>query len=93
LILLDEPTVGIDPVHRVAIRRLLGEVAREATVVVATHLLEDLRLSGTLVVVIGGGRAVFAGSISELAKLGEHTADEGERPLEAGYAAVLKRAR
>lgn len=91
LILLDEPTVGIDPVQRVQIRQLLAQAAQTATVVVATHLLEDLDVPGASVVVINEGRALFQGSVPELAQLGAAEVEPGQRPLEAGYVAALRR--
>lgn len=90
LVLLDEPTVGIDPVQRVEIRQMLGRLAESATVIVATHLLEDLDLPGTSVVVINEGRSLFEGSTDDLAALGSSSAGPGQRPLEAGYMAALR---
>ena len=42
LLLLDEPTAGLDPEQRVAFRSLLPELGQRATVVVSTHLVEDV---------------------------------------------------
>ncbi|WP_232422898.1 hypothetical protein [Cellulosimicrobium cellulans] len=90
LVLLDEPTVGIDPVQRVQIRQLLGQVAERATVLLATHLLEDLDLPDARVVVINEGQALFQGSITELSLLGAGVVEPGQRPLEAGYVTALR---
>lgn len=92
LVLLDEPTVGIDPIQRVQIRQLLGRVAHTSTVLLATHLLEDLDLPGANVVVINEGRARFQGAVADLERLGGNTST-GQRPLEAGYVAALERNR
>lgn len=89
LVLLDEPTVGIDPIQRVQIRLLLGRVARSSTVLLATHLLEDLDLPGANVVVINEGRARFQGTVADMERIGGSTST-GQRPLEAGYVAALE---
>ncbi|WP_454296680.1 ABC transporter ATP-binding protein [Salana multivorans] len=89
LVLLDEPTVGIDPVQRVQIRQLIGRLAASATVVVATHLLEDIELPGATVVVINEGRARFQGRVEELTALGAGRAEPGQREIEAGYVVAL----
>ena len=42
LLLLDEPTAGLDPEQRVAFRALLREFGAQGTVIVSTHLVEDV---------------------------------------------------
>ena len=42
LLLLDEPTAGLDPEQRVAFRELLRDIGQQATVIVSTHLVEDV---------------------------------------------------
>lgn len=87
ILLLDEPTVGIDPIARSELRRLLGELAETKTIL-ATHLVEDVALAASQVVIINAGRCLFSGSTSELAELGRGRADQ-QSALEAGYEAVL----
>ncbi|WP_328746775.1 ATP-binding cassette domain-containing protein [Streptomyces sp. NBC_00285] len=66
LLLLDEPTAGLDPHQRAELRLLLPELARTTTVVVSTHLLEDAEAMGGNLVVLSEGTALFTGPVSEL---------------------------
>lgn len=67
LLVLDEPTAGLDPRQRVEIRRLLVEVAKDTATVLSTHLLEDVSTVANRLVVLSAGSLVFAGTPDELA--------------------------
>jgi ABC-2 type transport system ATP-binding protein len=92
LLLLDEPTAGLDPEQRVHFRALLRDLGQHATVVVSTHLVEDVGASCTQVAVMDQGRIVFHGTPAELTARGEGYGT-GDAPLERGYGAVLAAAR
>ena len=66
VLLLDEPTAGLDAVHRVALRPALSDAARERVVITASHLADDLDDLGDHVVVLRGGVVVFDGTGEEL---------------------------
>jgi ABC-2 type transport system ATP-binding protein len=93
LLLLDEPTAGLDPEQRVAFRALLRDLAQTATVIVSTHLVEDVGAACTQVAVMDAGRIAFHGTPAELIAQGEGTDAAGDAPLERGYSAVLASAR
>ena len=57
LLLLDEPTAGLDPEQRVAFRGLLRELGERATVIVSTHLVEDVGAACTQVALMEQGRS------------------------------------
>lgn len=88
LLLLDEPTAGLDPEQRVEFRALLREVGERGTVIVSTHLVEDVGTACTEVGLLHRGRLVFRGTPGQLAAVGE-AAGAGDTPLERGYSAVL----
>ncbi|WP_229818850.1 ABC transporter ATP-binding protein [Streptomyces lateritius] len=92
LILLDEPTAGLDPEQRVEFRALLREVGATATVVVSTHLVEDVAAACSEVTLIESGRVAFRGTTGELTALGEvsHAADGSANAIEHGYTAALR---
>jgi len=92
LLLLDEPTAGLDPEQRVAFRALLRDLGQRATVVVSTHLVEDVGAACTAVALMDRGKIVFHGTPEELTASDEGHGT-GDAPLERGYTAVLAAAR
>jgi ABC-type multidrug transport system ATPase subunit len=92
LLLLDEPTAGLDPEQRVHFRALLRELGQRATVVVSTHLVEDVGAACSEVALMDQGRIVFHGTPAELTARGTERGT-GDAPLERGYTAVLAEAR
>jgi ABC-type multidrug transport system ATPase subunit len=92
LLLLDEPTAGLDPEQRVAFRALLRDLGQRATVMVSTHLVEDVGAACSEVALMDGGKIVFHGTPDELTARGEGHG-VGDAPMERGYTAVLAEAR
>jgi ABC-type multidrug transport system ATPase subunit len=92
LLLLDEPTAGLDPEQRVAFRALLRDLGQRSAVVVSTHLVEDVGTACGEVALMLSGKIVFRGTPAELAARGEGHG-VGDAPLERGYSAVLAAAR
>jgi ABC-type multidrug transport system ATPase subunit len=92
LLLLDEPTAGLDPEQRVLFRGLLRDFGQRSTVIVSTHLVEDVAAACSEVMLMDAGRILFHGTPDELIVRGEgHSV--GDAPLERGYSAVLAAAR
>ncbi|MBF8171817.1 MULTISPECIES: ABC transporter ATP-binding protein [Streptomyces] len=89
ILLLDEPTAGLDPAQRLRFRELLQELGTDTCVVVSTHLVEDVAAACTDVVLFAEGRLVFQGTPDELAAAGGPE-DVGDSPLERGYSALLQ---
>jgi ABC-type multidrug transport system ATPase subunit len=92
LLLFDEPTAGLDPEQRVAFRTLMRDLGQTATLVVSTHLVEDVGAACSEVALMAEGRVVFRGTPEELTAQGEGH-DVGDSPLERGYSAVLSASR
>ncbi|WP_435188406.1 ATP-binding cassette domain-containing protein [Streptomyces sp. bgisy126] len=93
LVLLDEPTVGLDPAQRVGFRTLLRNVGERTSVVMSTHLAEDVAQVCDRVHVLLDGRMRFTGTAAELcAQAPGHAGTAVDGPaLEAGYLAVVER--
>jgi len=92
LLLLDEPTAGLDPEQRVAFRTLMRDLGERSTVVVSTHLVEDVGAACTEVALMNAGQIVFRGTPEDLTARGNDHGI-GDAPLERGYSAVLSAAR
>lgn len=90
LIVLDEPTAGLDPQQRIQFRAFVRDLPRGTSALISTHLVEDVNHLGAHVLVLADGAIEFAGSPAELTA--EATGQvEGDTPLERGYASVLAR--
>ena len=67
VLILDEPTVGLDPAQIVEIRQLIKSLAGEHTIVFSTHILPEVTATCSSVVIINYGEIRVAGPLSELA--------------------------
>ncbi len=68
LLVLDEPTAGLDPEQRLRFRELLGTATTDATVLLSTHQTDDVAALCQRVVVLLEGRVAFTGSPAQLAE-------------------------
>ncbi|GAB3279753.1 ATP-binding cassette domain-containing protein [Kineosporia babensis] len=93
LLLLDEPTVGLDPEQRVQFRELLREIGQDSCVLVSTHLVEDVVAACSDVLVMDQGLLVFQGRPADLVDRGRHPDGVGDSPAERGYSALLRQHR
>jgi ABC-2 type transport system ATP-binding protein len=66
VLVLDEPTTGLDPTQRANLRRTLSDVGRHATVLLATHQTEDVAALCERVIVLAGGELRFDGTVVDL---------------------------
>lgn len=67
LLVLDEPTEGLDPGQRLEIRRLIGHLGQDRTVLLSTHVLSEVRDTCSRLLIINKGRIAADGPVSELA--------------------------
>ena len=74
ILIMDEPTSGLDPNQIRGVRRLIRELAKEKTVLISTHILQEVEATADHVVMINEGRIVFDGTPAEMAD-GEDLAD------------------
>ena len=66
LVILDEPTNGLDPVQMSHVRELVMNIGRERTVLVSTHILSEIELMNANVLLLRAGKLVFSGRVSDL---------------------------
>ena len=90
ILLLDEPTAGLDPDQRMQFRALLRELATDTCVVVSTHLVEDVVAACTDVILIDAGLLVFQGVPGDLAAAAGDDAGVGDSAAERGYSTILR---
>lgn len=66
ILILDEPTAGLDPEERIRLRNYISEISRERTVLLATHVVSDIESIAGSVIVLSRGKILVSGSPSEL---------------------------
>ncbi len=90
VLLLDEPTVGLDPVQRCEIRDHLQLIGSGRTVLISTHIVEDLDRIADRILVLNHGRVIFDGGRDQL--ITENTTHSGgDRSLENAYVQLMRR--
>ena len=72
LIILDEPTVGLDPAQVIEIRKLIRELGRAHTVILSSHILSEVQAVCQQILILSKGHLVAAGSLEELTAGGKN---------------------
>jgi ABC-2 type transport system ATP-binding protein len=66
VLIMDEPTDGLDPNQKHQVRKLIEEMAKEKAIVISTHILEEVEAVCTRAIIINKGRIVADGTAEEL---------------------------
>lgn len=66
IIILDEPTAGLDPNERIRFRNIVSKIAFDRIVIIATHVVSDIQFIANKVIIMNGGRIVADGAPWEL---------------------------
>lgn len=83
LLVVDEPTVGLDPEERIRFRQLMATLGRERTIVLSTHIVADLGTGCNDLALLDGGEIVFRGSPTQLLERAEGQVFELTLPMSA----------
>lgn len=68
ILILDEPTAGLDPAERIRFRNIISKIAAERIVLIATHIVSDIEYIANEVLILKDGVLVQQGTIQELCK-------------------------
>ena len=71
ILVLDEPTEGLDPNQRVDIRILVSELGKERTVLLSTHIMQEVEATCTRLLIINRGSLVASGTVAQLLAAGK----------------------
>ena len=96
LVIVDEPTAGLDPEERIRFRNLITGIAEHTAVLLSTHIVEDVEATCPRLVVIGRGQLLFDGPPSDLlraaaGRLWQVAATPADTPLPPGAVEVTFR--
>src|SRR5881296_3258004 len=89
LLVLDEPTEGLDPNQRVEIRRLIATLGRDRTVILSTHVLSEVQHTCTRLLVIARGKIVADGPVDRLMRPAEGAVEIAVEAAGSGVAEAL----
>ncbi|HZG71497.1 MAG TPA: ABC transporter ATP-binding protein [Chondromyces sp.] len=71
IIVVDEPTAGLDPEERIRFRRLLRQLGRESIVIISTHIVEDIEATCDKAAILHKGQLIKSGDIHTLGKIAQ----------------------
>ncbi|MDY5691765.1 hypothetical protein [Ruminococcus flavefaciens] len=66
VLIVDEPTAGLDPEERIRFRNLLSEVAQERIVILSTHIVGDIEASCENIAIMDAGKILWKGTVTEI---------------------------
>lgn len=66
VLIVDEPTAGLDPEERVRFRNLLSEIADDRIVILSTHIVGDIEATCEKIAIMDAGNIIFNGTVAEL---------------------------
>lgn len=66
ILILDEPTVGLDPKERIKFRNMISDISREKIVLLSTHIVSDIEFIAKQVIIIKKGKVIKNGSVETL---------------------------
>jgi len=90
LLVLDEPTEGLDPNQRVEIRRLIATLGRDRTVILSTHVLSEVQHTCSRLLVISRGKIVADGAVDRLIQQAEGAVAIAVEAAGTGIAEALR---
>ena len=85
VLVLDEPTVGLDPEQRINVRQIVESTSGPRLVVISSHTIDELALVVDRLVMLDSGRVVFDDTVPALRRLGETYPVPGMSVLEAAF--------
>lgn len=72
MLIVDEPTAGLDPEERVRLRHLLSNLAKDKIVIISTHIVSDIESTCENIAILDKGVIAYKGSIKNLIELSDN---------------------
>ncbi|TWU40305.1 putative ABC transporter ATP-binding protein YxlF [Novipirellula aureliae] len=90
VLIMDEPTAGLDPNQVRGVRKTMRRLSETKTILLSTHILQEVEAMASRVVMINEGRLVYDGDVAGLRQHGE--AENGENGLDDAFYALTREA-
>jgi len=90
VLIMDEPTAGLDPNQVRGVRKTMRRLSETKTILLSTHILQEVEAMASRVVMINEGRLVYDGDVDGLRKHGE--SENGENGLDDAFHALTREA-
>jgi len=71
VLIVDEPTAGLDPEERIRVRNMLSQLGKTKTVLLSTHIVEDIALSCKSLSILNKGKLIYNGTVKDVIKRAE----------------------
>lgn len=71
VLIVDEPTAGLDPEERIRLRNLLSDFSKNKIVILSTHIVEDIEYTCENIAILNKGQIIYLGNVSSLIKKAE----------------------
>ncbi|MGB7347281.1 MAG: ABC transporter ATP-binding protein [Pirellulaceae bacterium] len=84
VLIMDEPTAGLDPNQVRGVRKTMRKLSETKTILLSTHILQEVEAMASRVVMINEGRLVYDGDVAGLRKHGEANLDDAFHTLTKG---------
>lgn len=84
VLIVDEPTAGLDPEERVRFKELLKNTSKNKIVILSTHIIEDIEETCEKVAILNNGRVIYSGNTENLA-----TMDSSNSTILGGYMKLM----
>ena len=68
ILVLDEPTAGLDPYERIRLRNLISQIAKDKIIIIATHVMQDIESIAKELILLKDGEIIFKGSSEQIMK-------------------------
>lgn len=97
VIIVDEPSAGLDPIERIMMRNLLSELAESRIVLLSTHIVSDIEAVANRLLLLKDGQLLFQGSAPQLIKAAtghvwEYVLPQGEHPQASQAVSEMRQA-
>ena len=84
ILIMDEPTDGLDPNQKYDVRELIKKISKDKTIIISTHILEEVEAVCTRAAIIAKGKLLFDDTPEKFSEAGNGSLDDTFRKITMG---------